>query len=149
MIQRIQSLYLLLSALLTGSMFFLPLAELVSDDAKFTLLYRGLETGGELNTPTLALAILVTVATIVSLITILLYKKRMLQIRLCGLNMGLLLGTTGMIYFLGSQTAQELSAEISYKIPMVFPIVALILTFLAIRSIGKDEALIKSMNRIR
>lgn len=149
MIQRIQTIYLLLSALLTGSMFFLKLAELVSEETTYALLYRGIESGNELVTPTLALAILVTAATLVSFITIFLFKKRMLQIRFCGLNMGLLIGTTGMIYFLGTQTAKELSAEVFYKIPMAFPIVALILTFLAIRSIGKDEALIKSMDRIR
>ncbi len=149
MIQRIQSIFLLVSALLTGSMFFLSLAKLTTDETTYLLLYRGLESGGELSTPTLALAILVTLTTLVSFITIFLYKKRMLQIRLCGLNMGLLVGTTGMIYFLGTQTAKELAAEIAYQIPMVFPIVALILTFLAIRSIGKDEALIKSMDRIR
>ncbi len=149
MIQRIQSIYLLISALLTGSMFFMSLADLANDDTVYTLLYRGIANSEELITQTLPLAILVTVTTLVSLVTIFLYKKRVLQIRLCGLNMGLLLGTTGMIYFLGSQAAKELSAEISYNIPMVFPIVALVLTFLAIRSIGKDEALIKSMDRIR
>nr|WP_319398448.1 DUF4293 domain-containing protein [uncultured Carboxylicivirga sp.] len=149
MIQRIQSIYLLISALLTGSMFFVPLAELANDNDTYTLLYRGLANSEQLSTPTLALAILVTLTTLVSIVTIFLYKKRMIQIRLCGLNMGLLLGTTGMIYFLGSQLSKDLSAEISYNIPMVFPIVALILTFLAIRSIGKDEALIKSMDRIR
>nr|WP_321410096.1 DUF4293 domain-containing protein [uncultured Carboxylicivirga sp.] len=149
MIQRIQSIYLLISGLLTGSMFFVPLAELANNDGSYTLLYRGLADSEQLTTPTLALAILVTITTLISLINIFLYKKRLIQIRLGGLNMGLLLGTTGMIYFLGSQVAKNLSAEISYKIPMVFPIVALILTFLAIRSIGKDEALIKSMDRIR
>lgn len=149
MIQRIQSVYLLICTLLTGSLFFLPLASLSNDETTFTLLYRGLDNGTELTTPTLALAILVCVATLVSFIAIFLFKKRMLQIRLCGLNMGFLIGTTGMIYFLGSQMAKELSAEISYQLPMFFPIVALILTFLAIRAIGKDEALIKSMNRIR
>ncbi|MCU4173578.1 DUF4293 domain-containing protein [Carboxylicivirga sp. N1Y90] len=149
MIQRIQSVYLLICTLLTGSLFFLPLASLSNDENTFTLLYRGLDNGTELTTPTLALAILVCVATLVSFISIFLFKKRMIQIRLCGLNMGFLIGTTGMIYFLGSQMAKELSAEISYQLPMFFPIVALIITFLAIRAIGKDEALIKSMDRIR
>lgn len=149
MIQRIQTVYLLISALLTGSMFFLPLAALANDEASYELLYKGVASGNELITPTLALAILVTLTTLISLVTIFLYKKRVLQMRLCGLNMGLLVGTTGMIYFLGTQVAKELAAEISYNLPVVFPVAALILTFLAIRSIGKDEALIKSMDRIR
>lgn len=149
MIQRIQTVYLFISTILTGSMFFVPLAELINDNESYSLLYRGLSTGDQLNMPTIALAILVTLATLLSMINIFFYKKRMLQIRLCGLNMGFLVGTTGMIYYLGNQFAKELSADITYKLPMVFPIIALILTFLAIRSIGKDEALIKSMDRIR
>ncbi len=119
-------------------MFFLPLADLSNDNGTYQLLYRGLASSDELTTPTLALAILVTLTTLISFVTIFLYKKRLLQIRLCGLNLGLLVGTTGMIYFLGTQVAKELGAEVSYNIPMVFPIAALILTFLAIRSIGKD-----------
>lgn len=150
MIQRIQSIYLLLSGLLMGSMFFLPLAELANENESFTFLYRGFEdSASELVMPTWALAILLTITTLLSFVIIFLYKKRILQIRLSGLNMGLMLGTTGMIYFLGNQGCKEFATDIVYNIPAVFPIIALILTFLAIRAIGKDEALIRSMDRIR
>jgi len=40
-------------------------------------------------------------------------------------------------------------ATASFKIAVAFPLVAIILDYLAIRSIGKDEALIRSLNRIR
>lgn len=40
-------------------------------------------------------------------------------------------------------------AKASFKIPAAFPLVVIILDYLAIRSIGKDEALIRSLNRIR
>jgi hypothetical protein len=40
-------------------------------------------------------------------------------------------------------------AQISFKISILFPIVAIILDYLAIRGIGKDEALIRSIDRIR
>ncbi len=149
MIQRIQSIYLLLSALITGSMFFLTLAELANDGVAYELLYRGWATGEEVTMPTWALAILITLITLIPIIALFLYKKRFLQIRLCGLNMGLLVGTTGMIYFLGNQSSKDLTAEVAYQVPMVFPLIALVFTFLAIKAIGKDEALIKSMDRIR
>ena len=40
-------------------------------------------------------------------------------------------------------------AIVAFKIPIAFPVVAIILDYLAIRAIGKDEALIRSLNRIR
>ncbi len=151
MIQRIQTVFLLAAAALTGSLFFLDLATLGTDQYK--LIYRGIysltEADSAVVIPTIALAILVTTATLVGLITIFLFKKRMIQIRLCGLNLGLLLGTTVMIYFLGHQGGKELAADVSYHLPMVFPLIAMVMTFLAMRAIGKDEALVKSMNRIR
>jgi len=151
MIQRIQSIYLLISGLLMGSLFFLPLAKIIDkENAIYTFLYRGIENSEtEIVIPTLALAILLTAATAVAFISIFLFKKRMLQIRLCGLNMGLLLGSTGMVFYLGSQAVKEIAGDISYELTTAFPIVALILTFMALRAIGKDVALLKSMDRIR
>jgi len=81
------------------------------------------------------------------LIIIFLYKKRILQIKILGFTMVLLLGLVGvMLYFL--YAAFE-GAEVVFKIPIVFPVIAFILDYLAIRAIGKDEALIRSLNRIR
>lgn len=150
MIQRIQSLYLLLSGLLMGSLFFVPLAQIETDtQGVFQFIYRGLTNAeGEMVTPTLALSILLTVATVISIITIFLYKKRLLQLRLCGINLALLLGSTGMIYYLGSKLGDE-TAVVSYSITTAIPVIALILTFLALKAIGKDIALLKSMDRIR
>ncbi len=153
MIQRIQSIFLLIATLLTGSLFFSTLATLISQTETYNFLYRGFYSlSSEASNPvvpTIAIAILVTVATLLPFITIFLYKNRMLQMRLCGLSMGLQIGITAMVYFLGSEVAEELGAEISYKIPMILPVVAVILTFLAMRAIGKDMALLKSMDRIR
>ncbi|MBK3519342.1 DUF4293 domain-containing protein [Carboxylicivirga marina] len=151
MIQRIQTVYLLLSALLMGSLFFFPFAQIETETNEvYSFTYRGLtNTDGETIIPTLALAILLTVATFVSFISIFVYKKRVLQIRLCGLNMALLLGSTGMIYFLGTQLIDDLTGVLNYKITTAFPVIAMILTFLALRAVAKDIALLKSMDRIR
>ncbi|MBS2213745.1 DUF4293 domain-containing protein [Carboxylicivirga mesophila] len=151
MLQRIQTVYLLLSGLLMTSLFFLPFAQIEAESGEvYNFMYRGLTNAdGETVIPTLALAILLTAATIVAFITIFLFKKRVLQIRLCGLNLALLLGSTGMIYYLGTQLIDEITGVMSYKIMTAFPLVALILTFLALRAIGKDIALLKSMDRIR
>lgn len=151
MIQRIQSVFLLLSGLLMGSLFFFPLAVIQNKEGEsFDFIYRGLiNADGESIFPALALAILLTIATLVSFVTIFLYKKRILQLRLCGLNIGLLLGSVGMIYYLATEATAEVSGIMMVKMTSAFPIVAVVLTILAMRSIGKDVALLKSMDRIR
>lgn len=155
MIQRIQSLFLLTATLLTGSLFFLTLAQMATMDELYELTWRGIylikagETP-ELMIPAWALSILTVLATGISLVTIFLYKKRMVQIRLCSLNLGLLLGLSGMIYYMGKTGADELGAsELAFKVPLVLPLIAMVFVYLAMRAIGKDEALVRSMDRIR
>jgi hypothetical protein len=124
-----------------------------SETASYLLNYKGIISSGDqegaVALSTVALTILLFLTPIVSLVTIFLFKKRLIQIRLCAANIGLLIGTTGLIYYFGSVGAKELSAVASYQINMVFPLVGAILTFMALRAIGKDEALIRSMDRIR
>ncbi len=155
MIQRIQSIYLLMAAVLTGSLFFLNMAEMANMEDLFRLNWQGIfqvEADGNMQMmiPGWALSILTIAATAMSLITLFLYKKRMIQIRLCALNMGLLLGLSGMMYYLGKSGAKELGAtELSFSWALVLPLIAIVFTYLALRSIGKDEALVRSLNRIR
>jgi hypothetical protein len=58
-----------------------------------------------------------------------------------------MLGLFGMFFYFAYAGFE--GAKVAFKIPVVFPIVAVILDYLAIRAIGKDEALIRSLNRIR
>ena len=44
---------------------------------------------------------------------------------------------------------QLAGAALSVKIALSFPIIALILDYLAIRNIGADEALVRSLDRLR
>ncbi|WP_462318374.1 DUF4293 domain-containing protein [Marinilabilia sp.] len=155
MIQRIQSIFLLVAAILTGSLFFLSMAEMANMEELYELTWRGIyeveaEGAIQLVMPGWALSILTVLTTAVSLVTIFLFKKRLIQIRLCALNLGLLLGLSGMIYYMGKTGAKELGAtELSFNWPLVLPLVAMVFVYLALRAIGKDEALIRSMNRIR
>ncbi|PXX98852.1 DUF4293 domain-containing protein [Marinifilum breve] len=153
MIQRIQSLYLLGSFILIGIMFFFPLAELIDTAGQtYEFLYRGIPAIAE-GAPAIFIAypvaILLSVIALVSLITIFLFKKRMIQIRLTIFNMVCMLGAMGLIYYSINSQAGELNAIANYSIINAFPLVALILSYLALRGIGKDEAMIRSMDRIR
>jgi flagellar basal body-associated protein FliL len=80
-------------------------------------------------------------------VIIFLYKKRILQIRILVFSVVLLLGLFGLFFYF--TYAGFTGAKVAFKVPVVFPVVAVILDYLAIRAIGKDEALIRSLNRIR
>ena len=69
--------------------------------------------------------------------------------RICGINIALQLGITGSIFYLGHVGSKNLEAAVSYNYVVVFPLIAIVLTILAMIAIGKDEALIRSLNRIR
>jgi hypothetical protein len=95
------------------------------------------------------LIIIISTSIITLIASILLYKRRMLQIKVCIISIVLLLGIQGLIYYYISVSKQQLGAQFSFSIVFVFPIIAAILTYLAIRAIAKDEALVRSMDRLR
>ena len=87
------------------------------------------------------------------LITIFLFKKRTLQIRLCAVEVVLLIGSLVLValyYWLTSRLFEGLvidHRQFGWAAPM--PIVALVLSYLASRAIFKDEVLVRSLDRIR
>lgn len=152
MIQRIQTIYLLVATILLGSIFVFPFAELLSSDGQlFIFNFNGLSIDNEeglylLTVPTI---ILLIVIVLIPFISIFLYKKRVLQMRANSLNIFLMLGYLGLNYYYIQNFSKQLEGVVSYQITSIFPFITVILTYLAIRSIGKDEALVRSMNRIR
>lgn len=73
----------------------------------------------------------------------------MLQIRLSVINIVLLLGLEGLMFYYVSVIKNELEGNVSYNVLIVFPVVSAILVYLALRAIAKDEALVRSLNRLR
>ncbi|MCW3461938.1 DUF4293 domain-containing protein [Chitinophaga nivalis] len=146
MIQRIQSLYLLLAAGGGTAALFYNLWK-----AKLS---NGTETYVNASSNYL-LFVLYTIIILVALICIFLFKKRKLQFRLTIFN---ILFTTGAIayqYYIVQETANKLStggttiASASYLPASFLPILIIIFLFLAARGIYKDEKLIKSLDRLR
>ncbi len=153
MIQRIQTLYLFVSFILMLMMFFFPLAELLPQGGEtYTFRFDGLyyQDSTTIYYQAIPPIILLSVITLLNFITIFLYKRRIIQMRISFINILLMLGYVGLLYFYVSDFSNRLEAEtVSYRIFDVFPVAAAILTYLAIRAIGKDEALIRSIDRIR
>lgn len=147
MIQRIQSVYLLVSILLTGLLLWLPLADITSGVQIYLFDIRGIHSGGETIFNGLPLLVFLLVIIAMHVAVILMYKNRIRQIRLLVFTMILLLGFFGMFFYFAYMGFD--GAKASFKIAVAFPLVVIILDYLAIRNIGKDEALIRSLNRIR
>ncbi len=148
MIQRIQSLYLLIAAILCGITVFAPLAWFGSEQQMAILHAFTLENGDAIVKMPVWTGILLIITTLLPAVTIFLFKNRMLQVRLCVveviLNIGSLL-MMGYTYFtLGSEAASQ-----GVKPAIALPLIALVFVLLAAKATFRDEMLVKSLNRIR
>ena len=154
MIQRIQTIYLLLAAALTACTTFFSLGTFSTGTEEFTLRAFGLKDAeGATVQSTIYMGILLTLALAVAVVTIFLFKRRLLQIRMCVVEMILLVGAQAMTviyYYLSCRVFSSVEFQAhSLKLPLVFPAIALIFTFLAARAIFRDEILVRSVDRIR
>jgi hypothetical protein len=150
MLQRIQTLFLLLAAaaMLVASV--TPLAFFIYEGDKVTLEAMGVYLDGTLNDSTWGQFALGMVSSVLSLITVFLYKQRMLQIRLSVFNVLLMIGFYLYFGFIIYKLLPMETLEFQkVGVGIIMPLIALILTILAIRNIGADEALIRSLNRLR
>ena len=155
MIQRIQTVYLLVVTILATVTLLSPLGGLenVQTATIYTLSYQGLmqlsPTGSTLMANTWMLTALMVLIPVLSIITIFLFNKRFLQIRLIIFNIVLMAGFYGLLFIYLWQFGKSLEANKFLEVVSAFPLVNIVLSFLALRSVMKDQALIKSLNRIR
>lgn len=162
MIQRRQTIYMLLSAIVSALLFFMPLASFDANGnvMKFTIfgIQNPLENLTLSTTYTWPLVVLTILMVLAPIVTIFLYKKRELQVRLCRLNMLVTIIFIGLIFLYYESDLQQVIAavegdeyqlDVAYFIGMVFPLINLVLEILAIRGIKKDIELLKSIDRLR
>ncbi len=155
MIQRIQSVYLLVITVVSVIVLFSPAAYLVqkTDLTQYSLTFNGLVSVNGTESQTVASSWVLTaigiLIPVISFVTIFLYKKRILQIRLSFINIVLMAGYYGILFIYLWQFGKNLNADWHLYYVASFHLVNIILCFLAIRSIGKDEALVKSLSRLR
>ncbi len=152
MLQRIQTLFLALAAAAMLIAVSTPLATLYLNGDKVVMEAMGVYLNDNLNVSTWGLFVIGLISSILALITIFLYKNRILQIRLSIFNIIVMVGF--YLYF-GFLIFKVVSADVEglsfdkISIGVIMPIIAIILTILAIRKIGADEALVQSLNRLR
>ena len=149
MIQRIQSVYLLVVTILMIICMFNPVGSIIASTneiSEFGNLCITLPDGTKDYAPWALFAILMVVA-ILSFVTIFLFKKRMLQIRLTIFSSVVLIGYYLALVAYLFMLAEDTTFSASWTICL--PFAALILNWLAIRGIGADEALVKAYDRLR
>jgi hypothetical protein len=95
------------------------------------------------------LAILYSINLLISMVTIFKFKNRILQMRLCIINIFLLVGSLALAYYFIAFAFSDFQDTVHYKIVALMPILAIIFNFLAYKGIQKDEKLVKSIDRIR
>lgn len=138
MIQRIQTVFLFIIVILQTLMFLIPFGQLITADG-----IVGVKVSSSLTT-----MVLTFITSVVAAISIFMYKKRPIQMRMNIFNGVILLVVQGyIIYHL--ITIGTLFETIKPTVIAIFPLISAILTFLAVRSIWKDELLVKAFNRIR
>lgn len=162
MIQRRQTIYMFLSAILSALLFFMPLAsfEAGGNVMKFTIfgIQNPIESISLTTSYTWPLIVLTVLMTIVPIYAALRYKKREKQVRLCQLDMLLNVVFIGLVLLFYDADIQKVIAavegdsyqlDVAYFLGMAIPLVSLVLQILAIRGIKKDIELLKSIDRLR
>lgn len=149
MIQRIQTVYLLIvvGLLITGMC--LPLGYF-TDSAATTYVFTPLSiSAGDDSASSYGFFCILLLSAITALATIFLYKNRMLQIRISIFNSILLVGY--YLAFVAFYFVLKGDLEASFRIhwALCLPLICIILNYLAIRAIGKDEVLVNAVNRLR
>ena len=149
MIQRIQSLFITIAIICSGLLLTSPLAKILSTEKAMTFFAKGIMTSETTAMKTIPMLIIIIAFLSIDIIALLSFKKRLLQIRFLTFSMILKLGSYGLGAFYILQFKNDAGFEFLPQFAMAYPLVGFIFSLLAIRAIGKDEALIKSLDRIR
>lgn len=155
MIQRVQSIYLLLASLALFALFLFPLAHNVYVNGKpLTIMVTGVyqDVNGQ-NTQTQSfwgITIATAVLAVVPLVIIFLYKNRKQQMTFGYLTLVLIVGYS----FWLSQMAKGVMGNVqidthNWGIGLFLSSISMLLILLAIRAIKGDEKLVKSADRLR
>ena len=147
MIQRIQTIFMLVAGMLIGSLYVQKFADIIVNNQLHIFNASGISKDGELLFSGLPLMILIGLIAALHLAAIFLFRKRILQIRILAFTIILLLGLFGLFFYFTYASFDEV--KVAFKVSVALPIVAVILDWLAIRAIGKDEAMVRSLDRIR
>ena len=135
--QRIQTLYLAVSTALLLILFFSDACTMTAPDGMQYVTYL------QLRKP--FFGILLGILSAMTLLALVTFKVRILQMRLATLSGLVALGMTGWLAYLYF-TAPE---NVTFKWTVIFPLIVAICNFLAARGCFQDQLMVESAYRIR
>ncbi len=150
MIQRIQSLYLLLTTImsvlfLTGSI--INFTE--NSNSTLNIDFSGIERMSENVESIPLLSILLALIPLLSFLLIFLFKNRKLQMKVTAFLIFIIVVQIALLAWYSYYVMTNFNAEINPGAKLILPVVELILAYLAYRGIRKDEELVRSYDRLR
>jgi hypothetical protein len=156
MIQRKQTVFLLLVILASAAGFFFPLAEFIGVKDSIVLFVQKAHSlvpdstfnkNGYFSLPLLSATGFVM---LFSLITIFLYNNRKAQMQMIKVCVLVEVIFIGLFFFYYVNTLEKLTAgSVEYKTGVFMPLIALVFLILAYRGVLQDEKLIRSADRLR
>ena len=155
MLQRVQSIYLLLAGLALFALFLFPLVHNVYVDGKpSTIMVSGIVqdvNGQQAHIQVfIALAAATVIVACLPLAIIFLYKKRKQQIALCYSAVLVIIGFS----FWMAQTVKKVMGEVlldthNWGIGLFLSSISILMVIFAVKAIQRDEKLVKSADRLR
>lgn len=151
MIQRIQSVYLLVVTILLVVAMCSPVGQFVATDGVTMYDFNplGVSMADGASQSTWGLFGLLMLSAIVALGTIFLFRNRMLQIRMTIYNSVLLIGyyIALVVFIFVLKDTLNMAFQLGWA--LCLPAVSIILNYLAFRAIYKDEVMVKAADRLR
>jgi uncharacterized membrane protein YidH (DUF202 family) len=150
MIQRKQSIWLLLAALITSLMYFLPFGiNQLTIEGSTSITENSLN--GKSDT---ILAILIALASAFSLVLVFLFKNRKMQMNLVMVNIlvTLMAGGYALSIALQAEKGNKIAVGLvgsQLYIGILLPLVSALLLIMAYNGIKQDEKLVRSTDRLR
>jgi hypothetical protein len=149
MLQRVQTLYLLGAVILFIIMMCFPMGYLHTVNSQVFPFWT-IGVPGKLGFHyTLTIFIILLLSALCELITIFLFKNRVLQMRLTIFNIVLQVGFYIAVAAYLLIFKNDFNATFSVYFTLFLPLVTIFFNIMAFRKIHKDEALIRSLNHLR
>lgn len=152
MIQRIQSIWLLLAAITVSCLLFIPMVTATIGNTEYHVLASGLyqKIGDQSNLIKSSTPLLISViaTALICVVNIFNFRNRNRQKLIARISSLLIVALS----FLSSQASKNIPGGLesaNYKVGMFLPVIAVLFCILAIRGINNDEKLVKAADRLR
>ncbi|MBS4013783.1 MAG: DUF4293 domain-containing protein [Bacteroidetes bacterium] len=155
MIQRVQTIYLIIIKVFVLLFLFAPVGEVSSNSsfASFSIMKINTSDSFEFQIQdswhrytVIALAAMIMVLTLIIVFS---YKNRRKQIKFNQMNLLLHILMISMTFFYVDFIKAQTGMVFNFGLAIAFPLVSIILILIANRAIRKDEKLVRSADRLR